>query len=73
MYEVQQPELAFCQTDDLIQELLNRMSFVGVLIHSEKEATGNSRHQSFFMKSTPNLEKDQIVSILETAVLQLKS
>lgn len=72
MYEVQQTELAFCQTDDLIQELLNRMSFVGILVHSEKEAVGMSRHKSFMMKTTPNLTQEQIIAILETAVSQLK-
>lgn len=74
MYEVQQPELAFCQTEDLIRELLNRTLFVGILVYSEKEAAGHaSRHQSFMMKTTPNLEQNQIAAVLETALEQLKA
>lgn len=72
MYEVQQPELAFVQTEELIQELLNRMSFVGILLYSEKEAVGLSRHKSFMMKATSNLTREQMLSILETATESLQ-
>lgn len=68
-----QQELAFCQTEELIQELLKRLSFVGILVHSEKEAVGISKHQSFVMKTTANLNTEQVIAILEPLVLQLKN
>lgn len=72
MYQVQQTELAFYQTEELIQELLNRMSFVGILLYSEKEAVGISKHKSFLMKATDNLTREQMLSILGSATDSLQ-
>lgn len=66
-------DLELYTSEELIQELLGRTTFVGVLIRSEKEAKGISGHRSFRVDSTPNLNDDQTFNILDGLVGQLRA
>jgi len=64
-------DLELYTSEELIQELLFRTTFVGVIIRSEKEAKGVSGHRNFRVDSSPNLNYDQTLTILNGLVSQL--
>lgn len=66
-------DLELHSSEELIQELLSRTTFVGIVIRSEKEAKGVSGHRSFRVDSSNNLNTDQTLTILSGLVSQLTS
>lgn len=66
-------DLELYSSEELIQELLSRTTFVGIVIRSEKEAKGVSGHRSFRVYSSNNLNTDQTLTILSGLVSQLTS
>lgn len=65
-------QLAFVATEQLIQELLSRTTFVGLVIRSKQEAKGMSAHRCFMAECSRNLQPDQALTILDGIVGQLK-
>ena len=65
-------DLEFYTSEELIRELLARTTFVGIVIHSEKEAIGVSKHKSFQMSCSSNLNPDQAFMILDSCVEYMK-
>lgn len=65
-------ELELYSSDQLIEELLSRTTFVGLVISSDKEAKGVSAHRNFRLGVSPNLEYGQAVTILDGLLNQMK-
>ena len=65
-------ELELYSSEQLIEELLNRSTFVGIVIRSEDEAKGVSGHRYFRVDSSPNLRQEQTLVILDGLVGQMK-
>jgi hypothetical protein len=65
-------DLELYTSEELIQELLSRTTFVGILIRSEKEAKGVSGHRSFRVDPSDNLNQEQMLTILDGLVGHLK-
>lgn len=66
-------DLELYTSEELIQELLTRTTFVGVIVRSENEAKGVSGHRCFRVDSSANLRFDQTLTILDGLVEQLKA
>jgi hypothetical protein len=66
-------DLELYTSEQLIQELLSRTTFVGVVIRSENEAKGVSGHRCFRVDSSANLSYEQTLTILDGLVGQLKA
>lgn len=61
------PELSFCTTQELIEELLRRRTFLGVVVHSEEELRGTwSDDRTFKVRFNANLDAGQASRLLET-------
>lgn len=56
--------LEFCTTTDLINELMKRPTFMGVLVRSEKEVRGHAGHKDFVVQAQ-NMDRDHIRRVLE--------
>ncbi len=67
-----QQDLELYTSEELIQELLNRTTFVGVLIRSETEAKSATGHKCFRVDGSTNLNPEQVLNILDQLVGQLK-
>lgn len=67
------PDLELYTSEELIQELLRRTTFVGVLIRSQDEAKGISKHRCFRVDGSLNISDDQIFEILDGLVSQMKT
>lgn len=64
-------ELSFCTTKQLINELLSRQTFCGILIYSVKEVRGKEIHRVWNLQSTMNLENEQVHDVLTDIAEQL--
>jgi hypothetical protein len=64
--------LETCGTKDLVDELMRRNTFVGVIIHSNSEHKRNDQiHRDFDLKTS--LETEDAVKLLELGLDILKS
>jgi len=65
---VQDHDLAFFTTQELIDELMRRTTFLGVVVHSEKEFTGGpwGEERMFKVRFNSNLETAQASRLLDT-------
>jgi hypothetical protein len=63
--------LEFTTTDDLIQELIKRKTFVGLILHSESEQRfAGQIHNDFRLYTTVQME--ETLQMLENTVHELK-
>jgi hypothetical protein len=66
-------ELAFHTTAELIEELMRRKTFLGVIIHSEAEHRGaGKRPRVFKVHLNANLDCEQAGRLLEAVSAQLE-
>lgn len=66
------PELELVSTNDLIEELFKRSTFIGVLIYSsEQHVLDEQVHENFLVRTTTTVESS--VAIVEKAVDTLKT
>jgi len=63
-----QTELAFFTTKELIDELMSRKTFLGVVIHSQQEFRGQSWGQEriFQVQFNSNLDQVKAARLLDT-------
>ena len=66
-------DLAFYTSEELVQELVNRSTLVGLVVRSEQEAGKTAGHRNFRVDFTPNLSQEQAVIILDGLLEQLKT
>ena len=64
-------ELSYLTTEQLVEALLSRHTFCGILISSPKEVRGRSAHQVWNVQTTGNLEDEQVHDILSEIAMQL--
>ena len=60
-------DLAFFTTDELIEEILRRKTFLGVVVHSERElreAVWENGAQLFQIRHNANLDAGEAVQLL---------
>jgi len=55
-------------TDELLQELLSRTTFVGLVIKSDVEAKGITRHRKFRCMVSKNISPENAKGLLVNAV-----
>ena len=60
-------DLAFYTTQELIAELLNRKTFLGVIVHSEKELKGDhwGEERIFKVNFNSNLDTGRVSRLLD--------
>ena len=65
---MQSPELAFCTTQELIEELMRRNTFQGVVVHADDELKHEDTDGTkiFKVHLNANLSTTQASRILET-------
>jgi hypothetical protein len=70
---VQPSELAFYTTTELIDELLCRQTFLGVIVHSETEHRDNTwkGDKVFRVRFNANLDPQQTCRLLEVVAAHL--
>jgi len=68
-----QTELAFCTTKELIDELMRRKTFLGVIVHSQQEFRGQSwgdapqgDERMFKVHYNSNLDSVKAARLLDT-------
>ena len=64
-------ELSYFTTEELVNELLTRTTFCGILIRSNKEVRECDYHKVWNMEATPNLTPKQVHDILSDITEQL--
>lgn len=66
-------ELAFHTTQELIQELMSRKTFLGVVVHSSDELRGSrwAGDQMFKVHFNSNLEPEQAARLLDVIASHL--
>ena len=63
--------LEFATTQELLEELMNRETFVGMIIHSEDENKSQSQvHENFRFYTTSDIQST--IVMLNTAIESLK-
>lgn len=61
-------------SEELIRELLNRTTFVGIIIKSENEAKNTqTRHKHFVVNASDNLNPHQVYTVLDSVAQQMRS
>lgn len=70
---MQPSDLALCTTQELIEELLRRPTFLGVVIHSEKEMKGRhwGEERIFKIRFNANLDTEQTCRLLNRVATHL--
>lgn len=63
--------LPYMTNDQLINELLSRQTFCGILIRSIKEVRTTELHRVWQVSTTPNLEDEQVYDVLSDITDQL--
>lgn len=63
--------LSYMTNDQLINELLSRQTFCGILIRSTKEVREKEAHRVWQVNTTPNLEDEQVYDVLSDISEQL--
>jgi 3-dehydroquinate dehydratase len=66
-------DLELTTSEELMKELINRTTFVGIIIHSKHENRGNHVTHSNFTVKIGALNDEQAIHILELALDKLKS
>lgn len=66
--------LSLCSTSELIEELINRSSFVGAVVYSaDEQRNAGQRHSHFNVAVATNIcDTSQLLNVLETTVSDLK-
>jgi hypothetical protein len=70
---VQGSELAFCSNQELIDELLRRTTFLGVIVHSEEEIRNRQWGAERVMRVqfNENLDTEQAGRLLDVVAAQM--
>jgi hypothetical protein len=65
-------DIEFCSTEELIQELVNRSSFVGAILYSSDEQRYDSQVHNKFTLTANVADRDQLVTLFENTLCRLK-
>ncbi len=67
---MQNDSLQFATTQELIQELMHRSSFVGILIYSPVENRSGVIHKDFHVIST--VERKQMIKVADSVISAIR-
>jgi len=65
--------IEFYTSDELVEELMKRKTFLGIIIRSEQEMTSNSGVPDGFQMGCRNVTPDQAITILKSITESLES
>jgi hypothetical protein len=70
---MQPPDLAFFTTPELIEELMRRQTFLGVVVHSEQEFKGAAwgAERVFKVRFNAHLDAERVARLLDVIAAHL--
>ena len=65
-------ELAFFTSEQIMEELMSRKTFMGILIRADRDITSDEIEPESFQMGCRNMSPEQSISLMESIIIDMK-